>query len=567
MEPTYTTLSPWASVNELMTRPLAPRLDTLDGKTIGMFSNFKGHSDTILREFAVRLSARFPSTCFSYFQYPVETTAIEDDEAFFPVFQDWVSHVDGIISGYGDDGSSSMFLAMCTCAAEKLGKPTVMLSKRDLCLGARRGASSRMVPELRFVCIDLMDLSVLPEIGRKEIDEWIVPQIMPVLDEMADALTRPLNKPEQTPTLKDCNNFAEEVFEGALDAVFDHYYRRGWTNGLPITPPTRAAVDGMLRATDLPPDYVVAKLPPMLGVATMEKIAVNAVMAGCLPVHFPVVIALVEAMADPAMHLVGWSCSVAGFAPVIIVNGPVARQLGINSGSNILPPYSRSNAAIARAFAFVMMNIAGVRPSFEDNAYTGHEARFGICFAEDEENAPWEPYHVNLGFADSDSTVTLVWYQNRQILKASKDPATLLKVMCKPEDVGYNPGCTFVISATAAQVLAEAGMSRDDVRAYICEYSRKPASQIPMRWLKDNNHLPPGFQLPLDSAASCRQYWNTDHVQVIVAGGVNNYRGVALIGGGDHGGPTHAMIKLPKRWDNLLEEYGGRLAAPNFVKY
>jgi hypothetical protein len=290
-------------------------------------------------------------------------------------------------------------------------------------------------------------------------------------------------------------------------------------------------------------------------------------MAGCLPVHFPVVLALVEAMADPAMQLVGWSCSVAGFAPLIVVNGPVARQLGINCGSNILAPYFRSNVVIARAFSFLMMNIAGVRPTFEDNAYTGHEARFGVCFAEDEENSPWEPYHKGLGFAGSDSAVTLVWYQNRQIIKAPKDHAALLKAMCKPEDVGYNPGCTFVISATAAGVLADAGFTRDDVRNYICEYSRKPSSSIPIRWLKDNNHLPDGFMLPLDDACSCRQYWNTDHLQVLVAGGDNNYRGVALIGGGDHGGPSHGKISIPKQWDALLEEYGDMIATPRFVNY
>jgi hypothetical protein len=567
MEPTYKTFSPWAKTDDLMTVPLAPRLDTLDGKTIGLFASFKGHAKTILKEVADGLSRRFPSACFSCFQYPLETSDIANDDAYFPAFKKWLEGVDGVIAGYGDDGSGSMFLAMCTSAAEKLGKPSVMLVKEDLRNGAQRGASARMVPDLRFVCISLMDLSVLPVIGRKEIDELIVPEITPILEDIAGGLTGLLNHRETTAVRKTGNDYADEVFEGSLEQVNDHYYARGWTNGLPIVPPTREAVDAMLRATDLPADSLVAKLPPMLGNATVEKIAINAVMAGCLPVHLPVVIALVRAMADPAMHLVGWACSVAGFAPVVVVNGPVSRQLGFNCGSNILPPYSRSNAAISRAFAFILMNIAGIRPSLEDNAYTGHEARFGICFAEDELNSPWKPYHTGSGFEERDSTVTLVWYQNRQILKASKDPASLLKVMCKPEDVGYNPGCSFVISATAAQILADIGMSRDDVRDYICEYSRKPASQVPIRWLKDNNHLPPGFQLPLDTDASCRQYWNTDHLQVFVAGGDNNYRGVALIGGGDHGGPTIARIDVPEKWDELLEEYQGSLAAPDFVKY
>lgn len=563
----YTVLSPWAKVNVSEAIGLSSRLTDLNGKTIGMFYNFKGHCLNILKEVEKELLKRFPNAKFTYLQYTKDTIEITDDPDFYPVFKEWVNSVDGVIAGYGDAGSCAMFLAYNTCIIEKLGKPAVMMVKGDLIMSAQRGASARFMPNLRFVKSELIDMSALPAIDQYVIDNLIRPAVLPVIDELVDGLIKPLTKEELTLPTSSGNNYSDITFTGSLEEINNYFYKMGWTNGMPIVPPTREAVNNMLRGTDLDPDFIIAKLPPMLGDATVEKIAVNAVMAGCLPIYMPVLIALVEAMVDPCIHLEGWTCSVAGFAPVMIINGPIRNQIKVNGSGNLLSPYYKANATIARAFSFIIMNIAGVRPTLEDNAYVGHEARYGTCFAEDEENCPWEPMQTVFGFNPEDSTVTLLWSHGREYLRGFEDPAKLLSAMCKPDPFGFNPGCTFIIPPKWAKVLSDAGFSRNDVRLYISEYSRKSSAEVPLRWLKENNHVPKFIPLPLDDTYSCRRYWSTEHIQVVVGGAKNCFSGVALTGGGDHGGPACVKIKLPENWDKLLEEYNNIASNPNFIEY
>ena len=206
----------------------------------------------------------------------------------------------------------------------------------------------------------------------------------------------------------------------------------------------------------------------MLGKATVEKIAINAVMAGCLPIHMPVLIAAVEAMNDPIIHLAGWTCSVAGFAPALCVNGPVARDINLNANKAVMSMYFKSNACIARALAYIIQNISGSRPGMEDNAYMGHEGRFWTVLAEDEANSPWPPLQTEYGFYEDDSTVCLYWYHDRAFFRGNRNVNYLLEKMCSYDNTwGFDPGCTFVITAGMAKILADAGYSRDDVREYI----------------------------------------------------------------------------------------------------
>jgi hypothetical protein len=189
--------------------------------------------------------------------------------------------------------------------------------------------------------------------------------------------------------------------------VNDLYYRRGWTDGLPVVPPTLGRVEAMRRPTTRLPGVVIAPLEPLLGLATLEKVAANAVMAGCLPAHFPVVLAAVEAIAEPAFNLRGVQTTDENVAPLLIVSGPLAAALDINASFGALGPGWQANAAIGRALRLVMHNIGGGWPAAVSFAGLGQPGRYGLCFAEDETASPWESLREELGFAVEETIVVV----------------------------------------------------------------------------------------------------------------------------------------------------------------
>ncbi len=556
----YEVLSPWAHVDKAGSALMKPRLGDLKGKTIGLFSHFKEHSPLILKEVERQIKEKVPSARFSHYQYVRDTTEILNDGENKPHFMDWLKGLDAVISAYGDAGSCSMFLAYNCALIESMGKPVVMLVKEDLAKPAQRGASARHVPNLRLVKTDIMDMSGLFSLDGVE-EKIIRPAIASVIEEIISALTRPLTEDEKAPAK--IEDHSGVVFKGSLEEVNNYFYKKGWSNGAPIIPPTEEAVREMLKGTDLPGDYVVAKIPPMLGNATMEKIAVNAVMAGCLPTYMPVLIAAVQGMVDPVIHIEGWTCSVASWAPLIVVNGPIRHDLNMNTGGAILSPYYKASSTIARAFALMIMNIGGVRPILEDMSEMGHESRFGICIAENEELNPWQPLQSDYGLSRQDSSVTLFWPSQRTSI-VGKDAQGILKSMCAVDMLGWAPGCAFVISPGCAKKLADGGLSKKDVLDYLVEYARKPASELNVRWLRGNNHLP-DVVLPIDPSHSVRKFWSTEHLFIVVGGSNYGASGIAFGGGGDHGGPATKKIELPRGWDGLVKRY--KDLVPAYISY
>ena len=226
----------------------------------------------------------------------------------------------------------------------------------------------------------------------------------PIVDEVARALTA-------APTA------SGDLFRGEAPGVhgapedLDDFQawimERGWGDGLPAIPATPARIGRMLTATERAPADVVAVLAPRLGEATVERIAANAVLAGALPEHFPVILAAVEAVADPAFNLQAVQTTTHPCSPLVIVNGPIVRRLGINAGGNALGQGTRANAVIGRALRLVLQNIGGARPGREDRATQGHPGKYSYCVAENEAGSPWEPLSVERGFEPSASTVTV----------------------------------------------------------------------------------------------------------------------------------------------------------------
>jgi hypothetical protein len=194
------------------------------------------------------------------------------------------------------------------------------------------------------------------------------------------------------------------VAEG--EDVFELMQRQGWSDGLPLVPPTSARVEAMLAGSGHQPEEMVTVMAPDLVPLTVEKVAINAVMAGCLPEYLPAVLAGCEAVASDQFNVHGIAATTQFVGPVLIMNGPVRRQLSMNAGINALGPGNRANLTIGRAVNLVVRNVGGSRPGEVDQATLGSPAKLSLCFPEDEESSPWEPLSVERGFTSGESTVT-----------------------------------------------------------------------------------------------------------------------------------------------------------------
>src|SRR5882672_9293407 len=190
-------------------------------------------------------------------------------------------------------------------------------------------------------------------------------------------------------------------------ALIEAYYDAGWTDGLPVVPPTETSIADMLKGAGLRGDEVLGEIAERGVVVSAEKLAINAVMAGCRPEYLPVVVAALRGLCHPDFAYHGPASSTGGSAMVLIVNGPVAPRLGINAGNNAFGQGTRANATIGRAVRLTMMNVMNTRPGFLDRATLGNPGKYSFCFAENEVDHPWEPLHVERGCRPDQSAVTV----------------------------------------------------------------------------------------------------------------------------------------------------------------
>ena len=251
--------------------------------------------------------------------------------------------------------------------------------------------------------------------------------------------------------------------EDAIEACFD----RGWTDGLPVVPPTAVRVLRMLTGTTRRPDEVLGLVPPDLVACTVEKVAINAVMAGCKPEYLPVVLAAVEAALVDEFGMHGILCTTMFAGPLVIVNGPMARRVGINSGVNALGQGHRANASIGRALQLVIRNVGGGRPGEVDRATLGTPGKYTFCFAEAEDSV-WEPLSVQRGFSREASTVTLfagegvqgvVDQKSRTPESLAKSFALCLRAVDHPK-LAMAGDAVLVVSPDHCRVFIEAGWSK-----------------------------------------------------------------------------------------------------------
>ena len=320
---------------------------------------------------------------------------------------------------------------------------------------------------------------------------------------------------------------------------FELFFDKGVTDGLPVVPPTRDRVARMLAGTGRAPDAILGEMPPNYGRLTVEKVAINAVMAGCRPEYLPVVIAAAECACDPAFNLHGVATSTHFSAPLILVNGPLRARIGLNSSFGVFGPGYRANATIGRALRLLMINIGGARPGEISMSTFGHPGRYTYCIAEHEEASPWPPYHVERGFAPAASVVTLFAGEAPHGISdhASRTAQALagslgwsMAGLWNSKHFPLYSHTMLVVGPEHARTFADDGWTKADLRRHLHETVRRPYRDL----LPDDDHgegtnLRFGKRPPaLDAAVP--KFPSPDEIHVVVAGGTAGRFSMAIPG-------------------------------------
>ena len=314
----------------------------------------------------------------------------------------------------------------------------------------------------------------------------------------------------------------------SFDGVNRLFYEKQWADGLPIVPPTVDRVAAMLRYTDLAPDHVLGKMGPSWHPTTVHHVAVNAVMAGCRPEYLPVLIAGIQAILDPELNCYGTQCTTNPAGIMLLVNGPIARELDINGGTNLFGQGWYANGTIGRAVRLCLINIGGGIPGETDKAILGMPGKYTFCLGEYEEESPWEPLHVSRGLKPEDSAVTVVSAQgtnNVVILSGNAEDALHLTAdammtMGNNNVISGNGNPVVFFSPGHARLLVEQGFkTRRSVQEYLFEHARIPVEDFPKREILPSK--PMSIRTVIDGKV-CAIH-EPDDLLVVVAGGPEPY--------------------------------------------
>jgi hypothetical protein len=415
----------------------------------------------------------------------------------------------------------------------------VLLAHPGFVTDAHSAASSRGVPGIRVLPLNVANESTV----RADIDAGTAAAMQGILE----SLTTPLTADEKSPKEKVVKP-PRVVFKGSYEEVNRFYYKNGWTDGLPIVPPTEKAIAEMMTGTDLPADHVVAKVIPRLGKATVEKIAINAVMAGALPTHMPVLIAAVEALADHKTRFDTFEVSTGSWAPFFAINGPIRHDIHINYSSGSLSPGNIANSAIGRAVGLIVKNIGGARKGVEDMGVIGNPSKYSLVIGENEEETPWAPLQVERGFKKEDNTLT-VFFPNSFVQSVPMDTSAEGIAQALANLQPWNMSCMIVIPSHA-KILADAGWTKEKLKKYILENA---PSRFPAR--KENADV---LSVPPRAV-------DPSGLMILVAGGPGAWMAALRSVGGIENEFVTKKIQLPHNWDKLVAKY--KDIVPTYVPY
>ena len=348
----------------------------------------------------------------------------------------------------------------------------------------------------------------------------------------------------------------------SMEEAVERAYAEGWTDGLPVVPPTLSLVQRGIEYLGVDPQESLGTIPPKHGIATYEKIIANCVMAGCRPEHMPVVIAVVRAMLQDRFSLNGVQATTNSVAPLVIVSGPVVEQLKFNSRWGVFGGGSRANAVVGRAVRLILWNIGGGYPGKIDMSTMGHPGKYAFCIAEDREWNPWTPLHVERGLAPEDSAVTVVATDGPHQIGTGSGYASAEQVLTVLADsmmtIGnstMNAGgdMVLVVGPLTARVLAERGFSKESLRLALQKRARKEARFVrqclfyqpshPYHW----SHI---LANPDDPDAEVPLIRDVSQLLITVAGGMGSGTGFCSFCPGWHQGGGLACtekIEFPRR--------------------
>ena len=315
--------------------------------------------------------------------------------------------------------------------------------------------------------------------------------------------------------------------EDTPDALLAEFTQRGWCDGLPIIPPTEPRVAAMLGGRD--GGQALGAMPPLWRQATLAKLAVNAVMAGCEPAMFPILAAAVDAMLDPAFNLYGVQATTHPVAPLLVVNGPYGREIGLHGGSGCFGPGFRANATIGRAIRLILLNVGGAWPGRYDMATQGSPAKFAYCIAENETASPWGPLREG-------DTVTVYGGEGPHNVNdhvSTTAAGVLTNVADTAVSLGSNVGWYFsqaqlmvVLGPEHARTIADDGFTRADVQRYVYENARQPLGLMRLGGMWGMQDWPGWMNATTDPAARLPRVPSPDDVFVVVAGGSGKHSAV-----------------------------------------
>ena len=308
------------------------------------------------------------------------------------------------------------------------------------------------------------------------------------------------------------------AIDDTVDAI-EFCHEKGWTDGLPVIPPTPDRVQAMLEADRLDPQHQVTTIAQRAVAITAEKVAINAVMAGCKPGYMPVLLAAIEGIGDPAWSYHGPGTSTGGAAVLIVVNGPIARELDINAGDNLFGPGWRANATIGRAVRLVMRNVCGSRPGTLDRGTLGHPGKLSYVIAENEAESPWPPLHVERGFHPGQSAVTVMaaeaphQFYNQLSSRAEGILTTLCDDMRISGNVVGQPQYAVILAGEHMRTIAQDGWGKPRIRQFIFDHTQNSLAHL------KQTHRLAGEVKPGDEARLRPLVETPDDILVLAAGG------------------------------------------------
>ena len=495
-EPVYAALDPRGDLPDIQRIPLSPRLPDLRGKRvfiINSWENGRGGFNPINDELTKRLQARYPGVKVIVSDRNVRYS--EDDPKLWERVK---AEADAFIYTVAPSSSTTSYAFKWSAKLEKMGLPGTVVMY-DTLLSVKDTTNAREGAAVRFTAFPY-PISTIPAAKRAQLVDDIIENLRRQLT--AEELRKDVVPPPKRPAV---------AVTGTLAQVQKHFQKEGWTDGLPVIPPTEAAVAAMLKGTSHSPDEVVATafMPESLRV-TVRHVAINAVMSGCEPSHMPVLLAAVEAAGKNNLNSMLRSTN--SFAFMQVVNGPIAKEIGMNGGVNAVGPGNPANASIGRALRMFITNLGGGQPGVNIMAVIGNNANYSLAFAENEAESPWTSLAESKGFKKTDSVLTLLsggWSHNGNY----SEGMTLADVGRDIARYQIPSGATVIISPKRAEDLKRQGLDREGAEEAIWKAAVRPAAELRRASFRDNADA----QKAADG--DLLQVYARGTIEVVVAGG------------------------------------------------